>query len=151
MLMDGFLHNHGAPCSLLCACCGIWECMCYQWNLYPCICQGKTVGGTASSLPRLWTQVQQSGCMRTAWGTSRTSASWHRRGNNALSCGKWWNEPKTDDYCHDFRPYDCGAYARPAHKWTCVQFFIIFLAKLIDNTKKFRNFVLGNLHNYSIL
>ena len=30
-------------------------------------------------------------------------------------------------------------------------FLVIFFAKIIDNTKNFSNFVLGNLHNDSIL
>ena len=130
-----FLHNHGAPYSLLCAYWGIRECMCCQWNLYPCIYQSKTVEWTASFQPRLLIRVQQSDYMRAAWWTSRASAPWHRRGNNIWSCGKCWNRTRWilswfltgSSSINDF-----GAYARPTHKWTCVQ----FLYHILDKTHR---------------
>ena len=65
-------------------------------------------------------------------------------------------EMKVDEYRHDFRP---AHRTFPITVLTPVRltnghagnFLIIFLAKIIDNTENFRNFVLGNLHNYSIL
>ena len=65
-------------------------------------------------------------------------------------------EMKADEYSHDFRPaHSPFPIAVLTPVWhtnghTC-NFLIIFLAKIIDNTENFRNFVLGNLHNYSIL
>ena len=65
-------------------------------------------------------------------------------------------EMKADEYGDEFRP----AHSRfPSAVLTPVRLtnghggnlFIIFLAKIIDNTENFSNLVLGNLHNYSIL
>ena len=65
-------------------------------------------------------------------------------------------EMKADEYCHDFRPAHSTfpiAVLTPVRLTNghAGNLFIIFLAKIIDNTENFSNFVLGNLHNYSIL
>ena len=65
-------------------------------------------------------------------------------------------EMKVDEYRHDFRPaHSLFPIAVLTPVWLtnghACNFLIIFLAKIIDNTENFRNFVLGNLHNYSIL
>ena len=65
-------------------------------------------------------------------------------------------EMKVDEYRHDFRPaHSPFPIAVLTPVWLtnghACNFLIIFLAKIIDNTENFRNFVLGNLHNYSIL
>ena len=65
-------------------------------------------------------------------------------------------EMKVDEYRHDFRPaHSPFPIAGLTPVWLtnghACNFLIIFLAKLIDNTENFSNFVLGNLHNYSIL
>ena len=65
-------------------------------------------------------------------------------------------EMKADEYCHDFRPaHSTFPIAVLTPVWLtnghACNFLIIFLAKIIDNTENFSNFVLGNLHNYSIL
>ena len=65
-------------------------------------------------------------------------------------------EMKADEYCHDFRP---AHSTFPITVLTPVRLtnghasnlFIISLTKIINNTENFSNFVLGNLHNYSIL
>ena len=64
-------------------------------------------------------------------------------------------EMKTDEYCHNFRPAHSPftiAVLTPVLPTNghAGNLFIIFLAKIIDNTENFSNFVLGNLHNYSI-
>ena len=59
-------------------------------------------------------------------------------------------EMKVDEYRHDFRsahsPFPIAVltpvWLTNGHAGN---FFIIFLAKIIDNTENFRNFVLGNL------
>lgn len=65
-------------------------------------------------------------------------------------------EMKADEYCHDFRPaHSTFPIAVLTPVWLtnghAGNLLIIFLAKIIDNTENFSNFVLGNLHNYSIL
>ena len=65
-------------------------------------------------------------------------------------------EMKVDEYRHDFRPaHSRFPIAGLTPGWLtnghACNFLIIFLAKIIDNTENFSNFVLGNLHNYSIL
>ena len=65
-------------------------------------------------------------------------------------------EMKVDEYRHDFRPaHSPFPIAVLTPVWLtnghACNFLIIFLAKIIDNTENFSNFVLGNLHNYSIL
>ena len=65
-------------------------------------------------------------------------------------------EMKVDEYRHDFRPaHSPFPIAVLTPVWLTngheCNFLIIFLAKIIDNTENFSNFVLGNLHNYSIL
>ena len=65
-------------------------------------------------------------------------------------------EMKVDEYRHDFRPaHSPFPIAVLTPVWLtnghACNFLIIFFAKIIDNTENFRNFVLGNLHNYSIL
>ena len=65
-------------------------------------------------------------------------------------------EMKADEYCHDFRPaHSTFPIAVLTPVWLtnghAGNFLIIFLAKIIDNTENFCNFVLDNLYNYSIL
>ena len=65
-------------------------------------------------------------------------------------------EMKTDEYCHKFRPAHSPftiAVLTPVllTNGHAGNLFIIFLTKIIDNTKNFSKFVLGNLYNYSIL
>ena len=65
-------------------------------------------------------------------------------------------EMKVDEYRHDFRPAHSTfpiavlvtVLLTKRHASNCL---IIFLAKIIDHTENCRKFVLGNLHNYSIL
>ncbi|MDY5924780.1 MAG: hypothetical protein SPJ48_02765, partial [Hallella sp.] len=65
-------------------------------------------------------------------------------------------EMKVDEYRHDFRPaHSPFPIAVLTPVWLtnghAGNFLIIFLAKIIDNTENFCNFVLDNLYNYSIL
>ena len=65
-------------------------------------------------------------------------------------------EMKVDEYRHDFRPaHSPFPIAVLTPVWLtnghAGNFLIIFLAKIIDNTENFCNFVLDNLYNNSSL